>query len=170
MTRGDTRSIQFSSRFDRGIKLHRTVMISRDRRRCQEAFRPDDSHRRALDHPDLLPLWRSAEPSRPLDLHRTASGGFASRSRRTGSDQSRWSIQLEHNRTAVEHRGRTPRSRRDRAEIEEILARDRRGFISHRSASDQRSSSIAIDARSRPNCGAMVAKIAAKIGISLRPN
>ena len=43
-----------------------------------------------------------------------------------------------------------PRLRRDQAAIEEILARDRRGFVSHRSAGDRRSTSVTIDARSRP--------------------
>ena len=63
-----------------------------------------------------------------------------------------------------------PRSRRDRAAIEEILARDRRGFVSHRSARDRRSTSVTIDARSRPDRGAIVAKIAAEIGVSLKLN
>ena len=58
-------------------------------------------------------------------------------------------------------------SSRDRAVIEEILARDRRGFVSHRSAGDRRSSSVTINARSRPNRGPIV-KIAAEIGVSKR--
>ena len=62
------------------------------------------------------------------------------------------------------------RSSRDRGAIEEILAREWRGFVYHRSASDRRSSSVMIDAQLRPNRGAIVAKIAAEIGISLRPN
>ena len=60
------------------------------------------------------------------------------------------------------------RSRRDRATIEEILAGDRRGFISNRSVGDRQSTSITIDARSRPDHGAIVAKIAAEIGVCLR--
>ena len=92
----------------------RTVRISRDQRRCEETFRP-------------------------LDLHRTASSRFASRSRRTGSAQSRSSIQLEHDRTAVELRGRTPRSRRDRATIAARSSRDR-GAIEPRSSRDREDS------------------------------
>ena len=56
----------------------------------------------------------------------------------------------------------------DRSPIEEILLRDRRGFVSNRSAGDRRSTSIKIDARSRPDRGAIVAKIAAEIEFSLR--
>ena len=63
----------------------------------------------------------------------------------------------------MDDRGRTPRSRRDRAAIEEKMARDRSRFVSHRSASDRRSPSSMIDSRSRPNRGAIVAKIVAHV-------
>ena len=135
-------------------------MISRDRRRCEDAFRPDDSHRRALDHPDLLPLWRRAEPSRPLDLHRTATGGFASRSRRTGSDQLRSSIQLEHHRTAQTMQGRSPRSRSDRAAIEPRSRRDRAAITrllpQNRPYLIRRRPRTTIEPRSWPDRGSIV--------------
>ena len=70
-----------------------------------------------------------------------------------------------HDRGAIE-----PRSSRDRAAIEVIRARDRSGLVSFRSASDRRSSSIVINARSRPNRGTIVAKIAAKIVVHVKRN
>ena len=81
---------------------------------------------------------------------------------------------LKFNPTAAKHRGRTLRSQPDRAAIEEILSWDRRGFVSNRSAGDRRRTSTTIDARSRPDHGAIVAKIAAeivaKIEAKLKPN
>ena len=54
-------------------------------------------------------------------------------------------------RTVAEHRGRTPRSQRDRAAIEEIPARDRRGFVSPRSAGDRRRLRVMINPQSWPD-------------------
>ena len=112
----------------------RTVRISCDQRRCEEAFRP-------------------------LDLHRTASSRFASRSRRTGSAQSRSSIQLEHDRTAVELRGRTPRSRRDRAAIAARSSRDRGDSGADLSPIDQQVIDDALTPRSTPDQSPITARL-----------
>ena len=115
-------------------------MIFRDRRSCVDAFRPDDSHRMALDHPDLLPLWRRAEPSRPLDLHRTTNNSCGRTSRS-------W-----FDRTAIE-----PRSHKFRREIDPIGSEGGRPI-----------SRITIDARSWPDRGAIVARSWHDSGKNLR--
>ena len=89
----------------------------------------------------------------------------------------RW-ISIARRRTIVEElhvrSSIEPRSRRNRAAIEEILSWDRPGLLSNRSASDRRSTRTTIDARSRPGRGAIVVKIAAKIvakiEAKLKPN
>ena len=87
-----------------------------------------------------------------------------------------WSIgssSRSNNRTALETPGRTrsrrdraaiePRSRHDRAAIEAEMKWKWSGISPHRSAIYRRSLSGKIDARSRPNRGAIVAKIVEKI-------
>ena len=107
-------------------------------------------------------MWRRVA-STPLDRHRTDEEiesrscdhdppvTWSSIGRRGGA------VEELHDRGVIE-----PRSRRDRAAIEEILARAWRGFVSHRSASDRRSPNTTVGIRSRPDRGAIVAKIAAK--------
>ena len=65
-------------------------------------------HRMALDRPDLLPLWRRVDLSRALDFHRTME----------------------------DNRGRTPRSRFDRAAIGELTWWNRRHSSGQRSTND----------------------------------
>ena len=106
--------------------------------------------------------WLARALSLDRDLTAMMKIGFSLSSRESGASDSY--------PTAMDDRGRTPRSRRDRAAIEAKMARDRSGIVSHRSASDRRSSSSMIDARSRPNRGAIVAKIVEKILAHVKRN
>ena len=153
MTRGATRSIQFSSRFDRGIKLHRTDVIlpQSEALRRWSWFLAIGGDVRMLSDRTILIGWPSITPTsfhcgdawnppdRWISIGRPAVDSPHDRGARDQTNRDRpssWSIigrrrpcmEDPHDRGPIE-----PRLRRDRVAIERLLPLNRPYLILRRS-------------------------------------
>ena len=135
--------------------------------------------RRAEDHAISIgrPRDRAIEAVQSTWLHRSnghIAGAYVSdlTARRIPIREDRWSVGFRSSGVCSVWKNSTiaARSNRDHGSIEPQSRRVRRGIVAGRTDGDRRRVSTTIDARSRPDRGAIVAEIAAKIVAKVKRN